>query len=291
MKIKTRTVIALTFVIGIVGIFSSMALGFWYGEDSEKTPARFVGTDFDGEYRADDIRGSYTFGDISRLYNIPLESLAYAFHVSPDKAESFSMKNLDTIFADEGFEIGTGSVKMFVAFYLGQPYDLGDSTTYITQEGAETIKTHGKPTNEQLSYLSTHILGMEENPSDAIAESPEPTKTTEPYVTVSVSGSDYFKDIAKTYDIPLEDLAEAFLVSSQRSPFYQVKDLKSDFNQNETEIGTNSVKMFIAFYKGLNIDISNASSAQTFKGVEILKSKGKPTDEQLLYLESHTFTE
>ncbi len=286
MKIKTGMVIFLTFFIGIVGIFAAMTLGLWGGEGS-KTPARFVGTDFDGEYRADDIRGSYTLGDINRLYNIPLESLATAFSVDIEKAERFSLKNLETIFSDEDLEIGTGSVKMFVAFYLGQPYDLGDSTTYIPAEAAEIIKAYGKPTDEQLLYMSTHVLGTTEG---NVEENTEQKEDKEPYVTISVSGSSYFKDIAKTYEIPLEDLAEAFLVSSQQAPLYQVKDLKNNFNQSKTEIGTNSVKMFIAFYKGLNIDLKNTTAAQTSKGVEILKAKGTLTEEQLLYLEAHTLS-
>lgn len=157
MKIKAVTLLSLTFLIGIIGISTSMALGYWQTE-SDKTPAQFIGTSLDGKYRADDIRGSYTFGEISKLYEIPLETLAKAFSIDEEKSEYFKCKDLETIFENSEIEIGTGSVKMFVAFYLGQPYDLSDGTTFLTSSGAEIIKTKGMPTEKQLNYLKTHTF-------------------------------------------------------------------------------------------------------------------------------------
>ncbi len=335
MKIKAGTAVIATLLIGTIGIVSSMGLGYWKGDDSEKTPAKFAGlAEFEGQFRADDIRGSYSFGDISNLYGVPIESLAKAFHVEPGKASGFLMKNLGTLFPDGEAEVGTGSVKMFVAFYLGQPYDLGDSTTFVTVEGAEIIRAEGKPTAEQLAYLETHVLGAESADSGVVTANASTDKVVtgselagkdaaadtavsdaavakaetgnaggagnaggtggaggagKSNAAVEVSGSSYFKDLAKQYNIPLDDLAAAFNVSSVKAPFYQAKDLRTDFDANATKISNNSIKMFIAFYNGIDFDISNAESCLTAKGVEILKKTGKLTQEQLTYLEAHTY--
>lgn len=120
---KTRLFLALTAIVFVFGgIFISDALGFWKTTGS-KEPRKFESGQFAGEYDPWDIRGSYTFGNVEDAFNIDSEILARAFGVKVDNPYDFQIKNLESMYKDEGFpvEIGTGSVRYFTALYNGLP--------------------------------------------------------------------------------------------------------------------------------------------------------------------------
>lgn len=278
MKMKTTRVPLIALAILVIGIVASMLMGFWQTESS-KTPKKFENNaQFGGQYRADDIRGSYTFKEISDLYNIPLESLAQGFGVEQNKAADFKCKDLETIYKDSKVEVGTGSVKMFVAFYLGQPYDI-EEDTYVPKKAAQVIEEKGNPTQQQKDYLKTHIA--EENQGSA------KPKAKQEFTSLEIKGSSYLKDVAKEQKIPLEDLAKAFKLSKIESQNLQVKDIKTKFPE-DSKVNTGSLKVFIACYNGLNYDLDSTDSFITKDGVEVIKNSGKPTQDQLTYLEKHT---
>ena len=67
--------ISIAIVVIIFGtIIATSALGIWQ-TTSSKIPAKYQNGVAKGEYNPDDIRGSYTFGDISDIFNIPLDDL------------------------------------------------------------------------------------------------------------------------------------------------------------------------------------------------------------------------
>lgn len=156
MKIKPQITIILSIFIVLAGIAITSALGLW-ATQSTKIPEKFKEEELSGQYNPSDIRGSYTFSEISNLFKIPLEDLSAAFLVEESGAGEFQCKALEGIFADAPNEIGTGSVRMFVAFYLGLPYELAEDT-YVTDEGAKILKEKSKITAEQLSYLESHTV-------------------------------------------------------------------------------------------------------------------------------------
>jgi len=88
---------------------------------STKEPLKFTEGEFAGEYNPADIRGSYTFGDVSRLFGVSLEDLAIAFRVSEPDVAAVSLKTLEEKFVDLGVDLGTSSVRLFVALYNGLP--------------------------------------------------------------------------------------------------------------------------------------------------------------------------
>ncbi len=312
MKTKPVIVVVLAVAILIVGILVSQLLGLWTTE-STKEPAKFGGEDsFAGAYRADDIRGSYSFGEISQLYGIPLEYLGEAFGVKAEEREDFQCKDLETLFEDSEMEIGTGSVKMFVAFYLGQPYTFDD--TYLPATAGQIIKEYGSPTKEQLNYLEDHLLGETTMTSQTSATTPssQPTndsnspsasgkqgeskaaggeaanKGTGSLADIVVKGSDYLTDLATQYDIPLEDLGKAFLLNDLEMKNFQVKDIKNKFQSSSAEMGTSAVKLFIVCYKGMAVDLSESSTVITSQGADIIIEKGTPLPEQITYLKEHS---
>lgn len=156
MKLKPQTAILAALAIFISGIFLTSAAGLW-NTQSTKIPARLDIQQYSGAYDPADIRGSYTFSEISSLYQIPLSDLAAAFGVGEQDASGFKCKDLETIYADSAYEIGTGSVRMFTAFYLGLPYEPTEED-YLPEPAAEILSERGSMTQEQQDYLQTHTV-------------------------------------------------------------------------------------------------------------------------------------
>ena len=98
MKIKNWVlgIIVLVFIFGGIGI--ATASGRWQTENT-KTPARYATGDFAGESIPADIRGSYTFGDISDAWEIPVDTLAAAFGIDAEYAAAFRCGELESIYA------------------------------------------------------------------------------------------------------------------------------------------------------------------------------------------------
>lgn len=156
LRIKPITTIILATCIVLIGVVTTSAMGLWKTESS-KIPVKFDQEEYSEQYNPADIRGSYTFAEISKLFNIPIEDLATAFLVEESVASEFKCKELELIFADAPNEIGTGSVRMFVAFYLGLPYELTEDV-YLLDVAEKLLNEKSSITEEQASYLNTHTF-------------------------------------------------------------------------------------------------------------------------------------
>lgn len=130
MKVS-RFVIAISVVIIIfAGIWVSNVLGFWETSGS-KGPRQFENGEFTGLNDLGDIRGSYTFGNIEDSFNIDSVLLAQAFGFESDNPSSIRLNELESFYEGLGFpvEIGTSSVKYFVALYAGLSIDEPEGLT------------------------------------------------------------------------------------------------------------------------------------------------------------------
>ena len=159
MKIKPQTTVFVSILLVLAGILGSWALGWWQTE-SEKIPQRLEGlseTEEAGAYDPADIRGSYTFEEISRFYRVPLEDLADAFTVERDRAAGFKVKDFETLFPDPESEVGTSSMKLFVAWYKGLPYELSEDS-FLPAPAAAILREKADLSEEQLAYLDAHTL-------------------------------------------------------------------------------------------------------------------------------------
>lgn len=158
IKISTAAIIIIVFIFG--GIAITSALGYWKTVNT-KEPIRYSEGEFSGEYNPSDIRGSYSFGEISKLFNIPLEDLGKAFGIKDEgKVEAFKCKDLEAAYADykeEGKEVGTDSVRIFTALYKSLPITLNDAT-YLPKSAADILKSKVELTKEQLEYLENHTI-------------------------------------------------------------------------------------------------------------------------------------
>jgi len=147
-------VVAVGIMFGSVLI--SDALGYWQTE-STKTPAVISTGEFAGEADPADIRGSYSFGDVEAAFDIESEILAEAFGVDPAESEGFQLKSLETMYealAEAGTEVGTGSVRYFVALYTGLPYELTEEV-YLPQPAVALLIEEGKVAGEAAEALKS----------------------------------------------------------------------------------------------------------------------------------------
>jgi hypothetical protein len=139
MKLNSKILAVIIVVILFGGITFTTLMGWWATETS-KVPAKYTEGEAAGEYNPADIRGSYTFGDVSTVFNIPIEDLAAAFNLpaAPDPA-GVALKTLEDIYGDLPTEIGTASVRLFTAWYLGLPYQPED-TDYLPLSAADILR-------------------------------------------------------------------------------------------------------------------------------------------------------
>ena len=155
MTLTSKPLAALVVVILFGGIFFSSAMGWWQTE-STKEAAKITSGEFAGQANPADIRGSYTFGDVEKNFAVPSAVLAQAFGVKDSNPAAYAVKGLEEMYAASEQEIGTASVRLFVAFYKGMPYDL--STDIYLPESAATILRTRTLSAEQAAYVAAHTV-------------------------------------------------------------------------------------------------------------------------------------
>ncbi|WDC83598.1 hypothetical protein PL321_13190 [Caloramator sp. mosi_1] len=125
---------------------------------STKVPRRITEGRSTGQLNPNDIKGSYTFRDVIRNFDIPAEDIAYAFLIDVDQIDSFKCKDVESNFSDtQGKDIGTGAVRAFVAFYKGIEINLFEEA-YLPKQAVEIILKNGNPTEKQIKYLNSHSV-------------------------------------------------------------------------------------------------------------------------------------
>ena len=176
MTLTSKPLAAIILILLFGGILFSSALGWWQTESS-KEAAVFANGEFAGQPDPADIRGSYTFGDVERNFGVPAATLAQAFGVASDsEPAAFQLKNLESIYADQEFEIGTASVRLFVALYMGLPYDLAEES-YLPDSAVDILKSQATLTAEQTTYLDTHTVTLDIPNADQTT--PEPASASQ----------------------------------------------------------------------------------------------------------------
>lgn len=180
MKLTSKPLAVIIVVILFGGILLTANLG-WFQTTTSKIPAMYPSGEFAGQYNPADIRGSYLFGDVANLFEVPVTDLQTAFVLpAGTNPAAYGVKNLESQFAESGYEIGTGSVRLFVAFYKGLPYDL-TQVIYLPTEAAEILTAHGKMTAEQAKYLAEHTVDLSKpaaQPAAAATPLPAAAQTT-----------------------------------------------------------------------------------------------------------------
>lgn len=176
----TLTSKPLAFIVVLVmfgGIGVSSAFGWWETE-STKEPAKYTEGEFAGQANPADIRGSYTFGDIANSFDVTPETLAQAFQITTNDPATFAIKELENIYLNSGYEVGTNSVRLFVAYYLGLPFDTTGQEIYLPKPAANILTNHATLTPEQLAYVQSRTVDVRPaSLSDVEADSAQGERT------------------------------------------------------------------------------------------------------------------
>lgn len=174
MTITSRGLSLLIPVTMVVGIALGSVTGWWQTESS-KDPTRYSDTEFGGTYAGlpnpADIRGSYSLGDIEEAFGVPVAVLAEAFLLTgEDKPEAVLLKEFEERYgilpaadsaeneATREFEIGTDAMRLFVARYIGLPYE-PESDTGIFDPAYRLVVTATRTTGiSELDQLERRIV-------------------------------------------------------------------------------------------------------------------------------------
>lgn len=100
-----------------------------------------------------------------------------------------------------------------------------------------------------------------------------------------IRGSYTFNDIYNSFNIDPEILAEAFNITTDNPPEFQVKSLEDIYGNLEVEVGTDSVRRFTALYTGLPYESEEILPQQA---IDVLYSNNKITDSEMKSLLQNT---
>ncbi len=160
MKVTSPVLAATVVVVLFGGIAVSAALNMW-STSPEKEPIKYTTGEFAGQANPADIRGSYLFADIEKAFGVPADILGKAFGVAADRDPAqFQVKELEAAYGGKlpaGQEIGTDSVRLFVAYYKGLPFSAEDDTM-LPAAAAAALKALGTLKPEQIAWIDSHTF-------------------------------------------------------------------------------------------------------------------------------------
>jgi hypothetical protein len=234
MTLTSKPLAALVVAILLGGILFSTAMGWWQTE-STKEAAVFSSGEYAGQADPADIRGSYTFSDVEKNFGVPPAILVQAFNAQTDDPAAFQVKSLEEMYASSPEEVGTSSVRLFVAFYLGLPFDLSIDT-YLPESAASLLRQRNM-TAEQAAYLEAHTIPNPETGSEisAAEATPQPVQTlvstpthqpgsaSEDSSESTVKGKTTFAELLE-WGISKEAIEEALGMPMPAAPGMAVKD-------------------------------------------------------------------
>jgi hypothetical protein len=237
MRLKSFHLGLLVFLILFGGIMTASAFNLWHTEGS-RTPARYAEGEFMDEYNPDDIRGSYTFGDVSTLFKVPLDDLRIAFGLPKGTdVANFQNKELEGLFSEleeQGMEVGNNSVKLFVALYTGLPFSI-DEDIYLPQPAVELLRSRGDLSAEQIAYVDVHTVEISGIQPDVILQEepaggpPDNNGQNEPQNIEAhddserlIKGKTTFREVLD-WGVP-EEIIENIIGASLPNPILSIRD-------------------------------------------------------------------
>ena len=206
MKIKSRHLAPIILAFFILGIAGTMALNLW-NTSKRKEPYRYKSGKFTGQYDPSDIRGSYTLADINKAFNVPMDDLAEAFGFKDaENPATLTAKDIETTYGEmEGGELGTDSIRLFVSYYKGLPFN-PEETTLIPGPAVSILKAKAGLTDEQEEKLKEITISL---PKVKLSSELSTKGTTEHEVTdeFKIRGKTTFQELLD-FGITKEEIEE-----------------------------------------------------------------------------------
>jgi hypothetical protein len=198
IKISTARLGIISVLILFAGIGVSMLAGVW-NVSSTKTPATIKAGDFAGNPDPADIRGSYTWNDVTSAFGVPADLLVQAFGASSatDKVNLLEALWLGKL--PEGTEIGTDSVRLFVSLYTGLPHTTEEGTL-LPASAIVALRQAGKGDPAVLDALSK--TAPDNNVVTPVSIVPSSTDAGQSSVPLEITGKVTFRDLKNAgYDM------------------------------------------------------------------------------------------
>ncbi|MGB5823571.1 MAG: hypothetical protein WBH44_05820 [Proteocatella sp.] len=217
---KSRMLFIMILLITFGGIYVADILGFWQTE-STKVASIIEEGDYKGLANPEDIRGSYTFLDIENSYGIDSSILAKAFNIktdNPDTVKTMEIEEAYSYLGDE-LEIGTGSVRLFVAIYTGVPYTAAEN---IPSTAVSVLKDSGKWSDTLQGELAEYIIQVEAVQTEAVLPSKDDS-SEQHEASEGVTGKTTVKEVI-AMGITLEEL-ESIIGAKIENQNLPVKDV------------------------------------------------------------------
>ena len=201
MRLTAKPLAVLIFIILFGGIALTAATGWWQ-TTTTKIPVKYAEGEAAGQYNPADIRGSYKFGDISSLFEIPLADLQNAFRLPAEvDPADFQVKSLEAQFAGLPGDIGTTSIRLFVALYKGLPFELSDDI-YLPLEAVAILKQKATLNPDQIAYLDAHAINFDQLAAPAAADAPAVQATNAPLLTMPTPEQEIVQPTATQHAAP-----------------------------------------------------------------------------------------
>ena len=158
MTLRSRNIAPIVLAVFIIGIGGTIIFDLWQ-TTSNKIPATYTSGEFAGQYNPADIRGSYSFGDIEEAFAVPAAALATAFGVEDsENPAAFRCKELEDRYGElKNGEIGTDSVRWFVALYTGLPYT-PEEDTLLPSPAVSVLK--GTMSEAEIEEVKVKTVGI-----------------------------------------------------------------------------------------------------------------------------------
>lgn len=158
MKIKSGTLAIVLVVLVFGGIFASDIAGLWKTESSKTAGVIEEGSSA-GKKDPEDIKGSFSFLDISNNYDIPVSVLEKAFQIkNVESIEAFKAKDLEIYYGENiDKEIGTSSIRLFVALYKGIEFEITEEI-YLPEAAVKILKEKADIGKENLEYIEKNTV-------------------------------------------------------------------------------------------------------------------------------------
>lgn len=207
--------------VGILfgGIAVSMLLGLWSVESS-KQPALIKEGSFVGQPSPSDIRGSYTWGDVSKAFGISAPLLVEAFGATSSVDRVSLLEAQYVAVVPEGQEVGTDSVRLFVSLYTGLPHT-PEEGTLLPSSAIVVLKRQAKDSSPLFEDVASRAV-----PSLH-------TETATGFTQITYTGKTTFKELIDSGYL-IEDI-EA-LVGKPRSLSMAIKDYATELGMEFSEM-------------------------------------------------------
>ena len=150
----------LTVGILVGGILLSLVFGLWQ-TSSTKQPAIIQTGSFAGMPNPADIRGSYTYQDVNNAFAVPVDVLLSAFQSQNGAQRIGDLEELWLANIPEGTEVGTDSVRLFVALYTGIAFE-AEEGTLLPISAIEVLEQLQKTSDPRFAGLKASAVALPE---------------------------------------------------------------------------------------------------------------------------------